>query len=216
MNLPPIYYEQVRKKSIWTTGDFKVALDFIKAHPGKLLEIGAAGSRLREFVSDYVGLDPHPMEGLIQGAWENLPFPDNSFDIIFSSQTLQMLSNPRKALEESMRVVKSGGYVMIIAPNLERPWSHIPSTRFYNHFQHAKLFVVRMGDSVRRLLGGMPFRVLPQNYVEARGMFERPDDDLKYLVSAYEVTRLFRSNYFRMIDRKSYMAGGMRCIFQKP
>jgi len=211
-----LYYEQVRRKSIWTNGDFKIALDFIKAHLGTLLEIGAAGSRLREFVSNYVGLDPYLMEGLVRGAWEHLPFPDNSFDIIFSSQTLQMVSDPRRCLEESMRVVKPGGYIIIIAPNLERPWSTVPSTRFYSRAQHVRLFLMRLWDSIARLFGAMPFRVISQNYIEVKGVFENPDDDMKYISSACEVARLFRKNNFRIIDRKGYLAGGMRFIFQKP
>ena len=215
MNSTPIYYEQVRRKSTWTEGDFKVVLDFIKAHPGKLLEIGAAGSRLGEFVANYVGLDPYPMEGLVQGTWEHLPFPDNSFDMVFSSQTLQMVTNPRRALEESVRVVNPGGYVIIIAPNLERPWSTAPSTRFYSRSQHVKLFFARLWDSFARLFGAMPFRVLPQNYVEAKGVFENPDDDMKYIPSALEIARLFRKHGLHVIARKSYLAGGMRFIFQK-
>ena len=127
-----------------------------------------------------------------------------------------MVSDPRRCLEEAMRVIKSGGHVIIIAPNLERPWSRVPSARFYNSFQRAKLFVIRFLDSMRRLVGDMPFRILPQNYVEARGVFERPDDDLKYLASACEVARLFRKHGFRIIARKGWLDGGIRFIFQKP
>lgn len=213
------YYSLARNKNDWSAGDLKRALDFIWEHPhGTLLEVGCGGSELPQKLPPtmhYVGLDPNADESQVRGVAEHMPFADSHFDIVFSAQTLQMLQDPRRGLIEMMRVTKRGGFVIIIAPNLERPWSRVPSARFYNFFQYARLFLVRVLDSVRRLFGGTPFRILPQNYVEAKGVFEYPDDDMKYITSAYEVARLFRKNNFRIIARKGYLDGGMCFIFKK-
>ncbi|MHA2124579.1 MAG: class I SAM-dependent methyltransferase [Promethearchaeota archaeon] len=44
----------------------------------------------------------------------NLPFSNNSFDCIFMYDTLQHVQNRKKALNECLRVVKSGGFVGVI------------------------------------------------------------------------------------------------------
>ncbi len=48
---------------------------------------------------------------------ENLPFNDEEFDAVVCRHVLWTLPNPRKALEEWGRVVKSGGKVVIIDGN---------------------------------------------------------------------------------------------------
>ncbi len=43
----------------------------------------------------------------------NMPFQDNYFDFCFSDQVLEHVEgNPYKAFEESIRVVKSGGFII--------------------------------------------------------------------------------------------------------
>jgi ubiquinone/menaquinone biosynthesis C-methylase UbiE len=45
---------------------------------------------------------------------ENLPFPDESFDFVMSVGVLKHITDKRKALEESARVLKPGGKMFII------------------------------------------------------------------------------------------------------
>lgn len=46
---------------------------------------------------------------------ENLPFADNSFDVVLIANALHVMSNPEKALREIDRVLKDKG--ILIAPN---------------------------------------------------------------------------------------------------
>lgn len=46
----------------------------------------------------------------------SLPFKDNYFDVVWSSHTLEHSDNPIKTLNEFRRVVKPGGYILIIVP----------------------------------------------------------------------------------------------------
>lgn len=46
---------------------------------------------------------------------ENLPFADNSFDVVLIANALHVMSNPEKALREIDRVLKDNG--ILIAPN---------------------------------------------------------------------------------------------------
>lgn len=50
---------------------------------------------------------------LIVGEAENLPFPDDTFDNMFSLGALNHVNNPGKALKEMARVVKPGGMVVV-------------------------------------------------------------------------------------------------------
>lgn len=48
-----------------------------------------------------------------QGDAENLPFPDNSFDLVISSQVLEHLPNFRKGLDEIYRVTKKRAIITL-------------------------------------------------------------------------------------------------------
>jgi len=47
---------------------------------------------------------------------EALPFPDNTFDFVFSSSVLEHINNKEKALKEMLRVCKPGGDVVFVVP----------------------------------------------------------------------------------------------------
>jgi ubiquinone/menaquinone biosynthesis C-methylase UbiE len=45
---------------------------------------------------------------------ENLPFPDNTFDIVLSTMSLHLWQNRQKGINEMRRVLKPGGRVLIL------------------------------------------------------------------------------------------------------
>jgi SAM-dependent methyltransferase len=60
------------------------------------------------------GLEP----GLIkEGVGEALPFPDWSFDIVFSTNVLEHVSDPAQVLAEAIRVTKPGGLIQVVVPS---------------------------------------------------------------------------------------------------
>ena len=54
---------------------------------------------------------------IIDAKGENIPFEDNSFDIVFSSTVIEHVDIPYKVLQESLRVLKPGGYLHFVYPN---------------------------------------------------------------------------------------------------
>lgn len=58
-----------------------------------------------------------PKAKLIEGNVEQLPFPGESFDIVFAVGVLMYLKDDREAVKEMARVAKKGGYVLISVPN---------------------------------------------------------------------------------------------------
>jgi ubiquinone/menaquinone biosynthesis C-methylase UbiE len=108
----------------------------------KLLEVGSGfGTNLavwiRRFHVDAYGVEPS-IEGFDQGymasrkllaangidpgrvvnsAGESLPFPDESFDIVYSANVLEHTRNPERVLAESVRVLRRGGLLHMEMPN---------------------------------------------------------------------------------------------------
>ena len=54
---------------------------------------------------------------IVNAHGENLPFPDNSFDIVYSTNVLEHTKDPEKVIREAIRVCKRGGIIQIVAPN---------------------------------------------------------------------------------------------------
>lgn len=77
-----------------------------------------------------VGVDPdspslseHRAAGmpLIRGVGETLPFVDESFDLVVSVWVLEHLKDPVSTLREVRRVLRPGGHLVFVTPNLRHP-----------------------------------------------------------------------------------------------
>lgn len=54
---------------------------------------------------------------LLASQAEELPFADETFDLIFSAYVLEHISNKKKTINEMKRVLKKGGMIITIVPN---------------------------------------------------------------------------------------------------
>jgi SAM-dependent methyltransferase len=100
----------------------------------KILNAGAAAgasSRWLSTLGEVVSLenDPEFISYLlqqdipvIQGSIENIPFPDNSFDIVCALDVIEHVADDARAVEELVRVCKAGGLVCITVPAFESLW----------------------------------------------------------------------------------------------
>lgn len=57
-----------------------------------------------------------------QGVGENIPFKRNTFDAVVSLYTIEHVQNVDKVIKESLRVLKSRGYIYMIIPNYGSFW----------------------------------------------------------------------------------------------
>ena len=92
---------------------------------GKLLDFGCGSKPYRALidVENYIGLDiersghNHDNEKIdVYYNGEYIPFDDNYFDSVFSSQVFEHVPNPNSILKEVNRVMKHGGYFLVTAP----------------------------------------------------------------------------------------------------
>lgn len=73
---------------------------------------------------------------ILQGSAENLPFEENSFDVIFCSHVLEHVTDEDKSLEEIKRVLKGGGVLIIGMPTALMSWiSYFSIMTFTTHIQ---------------------------------------------------------------------------------
>ena len=59
---------------------------------------------------------------IVCAAGEGLPFPEGSFDLILSHEVLEHVQDDRRAVQEMVRVLRSGGRAVIFVPNRGYPF----------------------------------------------------------------------------------------------
>jgi ubiquinone/menaquinone biosynthesis C-methylase UbiE len=96
----------------------------------RILDIGCGSGRLEKFLAlqestiDMVSADISPeskkyIRGeFVQCSMTDLPFQENSFDKVFCQQVLAHFRDGGRGIEEAFRVLKKGGKLMILTPNI--------------------------------------------------------------------------------------------------
>lgn len=110
-----------------------IAIDMIKKlNPERILDVGCGEgftlAKLRkekignylegiEYLQDAIdlGKEIHPDIKIRKGSIYELPYKDNSFDLVLCTEVLEHLADPRKGLKEILRV--SSKYCFISIPN---------------------------------------------------------------------------------------------------
>lgn len=119
------YESIVPLQRYWQRTRHKIILDFA-ADAGKTLDIGCGSSRVLLDLEDAVGVDVQIekirfIRGLgacgLAGSAFALPFPDEYFDCVISSQVIEHLPDVPVLFEEMIRVLKRGGRLIIGTPD---------------------------------------------------------------------------------------------------
>ena len=66
---------------------------------------------------------------------ENIPYPDNTFDVVFSKSFVEHFYYPEKIFNEAYRVLKPGGTIITLTPE----WQYIYKS-FFEDFTHRTPF----------------------------------------------------------------------------
>jgi len=124
---------------------------------------------------------------ILNAAGENLPYPDNRFDLILSHEVLEHVADDRLAVREMLRVLKPGGRAVIFVPNRGYPFEthgvfwrgkyYFGNKPFVNYLPRA--WRDRLAPHVRIYSGrdlARLFEGLPVKFVERRVVFGAYDN----------------------------------------
>lgn len=206
----PHYYEYARSAGGWESFPRREVLGYLKkkARTGlTILEIGCGTAEILGVLPTpmaYTGIErsayavesakarrqsSNPGARFVVGEAARLPFRDGEFDFVLMLYTLEHVADPRESLSEAVRVLKQGGGLIILAPNLEFPLASPNALRHRSFLYRAWFKFLRFGDYFKRIVGIYRFRTLRGNFAEHTGKYEKKDDDLRYAVSSWEVIR---------------------------
>ena len=106
---------------------------------GRLLDVGCGNRPYQPWlpdVAEYIGIDLNHQTGnpTLSALAHALPFTANSFDTVFSTQTLEHVESPHLAVAEMARVLRPEGYLILTVPQTwrlhEQPYDFYRYTRF--------------------------------------------------------------------------------------
>lgn len=87
-----------------------------RATKPRLLDVGCGIKPYEPFfrhaVAEYIGVDVANPAAELEGTVEDIPVPDESFDLVLCTQTLEHVDDPGRAVRELRRVVAPRGRVL--------------------------------------------------------------------------------------------------------
>jgi len=140
----------------------------------------------------------------------SLPFRDGVFDLVASYLVFEFVPDPRRGLEEMARVLKKGGILLIITPNLLSPiwplgdffrmlaggpsrpvWCETPRAAFSTFWRNLRLSLRKRFQTEPEFLYRMPD--LSCQKVVGR------DSDSVYLISPTDLGRFLKKRGFQVL-----------------
>lgn len=144
------------------------------------------------------------------GTAESLPYPDDTFDVVFSDNVLEHLADPEAVFAEVARVMKPGGRFLFKTPNV---YHYMPTIarltphRFHQFVNRLRgresedtfptLYRANSAGKIRRLASATGFSVASIERVEGRPEY------LRLSAPTYVIGYL----YERCVNSTSWLAG---------
>jgi len=113
---------------------------------GKTLDVGSKYGLVTkgkdvvavDIVKDYLRLNAHKDRVLADAC--NLPFINDSFETVVTTEILEHLEHPKKAVEETRRVLKNEGCAVMSVPNRYNVFSEPTHIHYFTERKVCRLF----------------------------------------------------------------------------
>lgn len=147
-----------RHRLVWLF--FQRFTDLLTGGGKKLLHFApepVLSSRLSKLPGlDYTSADLYDPSAMVKADITNLQFPDETFDVIYCSHVLEHVPMDRQAMRECLRVLKHGGYAVIMVPitadvTFEDPSITDPKERerLFGQWDHVRRYGPDFADRLR-------------------------------------------------------------------
>lgn len=173
--LSPSTLSLERHRLLWLY--LKQETDFF-SKPARLLHFAPEQAFFRRFKKlknlEYITTDLNSPLATVKADICNLPFPSNSFDIIFCNHVLEHIPDHLKALSELFRVLKPGGWGIFQVPqDLNREITFQDDTitdvkqrrKLFGQYDHVRVY----GRDYFEILASAGFTVIPIDYTGKLG-----------------------------------------------
>ena len=141
-----------------------------------------------------------------------IPFEENTFDTVGALCVFEHVPDMDSMLVEIARVLKPGGRMVILGPNLGGPhtavlglislaFKHHRFSHYPNLFEVIRACTLQVIWTIGLMLSGRPEFIYKYPYLsEGNLLFEQPDDDAIQLNLPVSYRNWFRKNGFRILQ----------------
>lgn len=172
-----------RHRLVWLY--FKRKTNLFSGHPLKMLHVAPEvifEKMLRsQLGSNYLTADLYNPSAMVKMDITNIQYPDESFDVIYCCHVLEHVPDDRKAMREFFRVLKQGGWAILLVPvNAKKTFEDFsitdPAERLNNFGDptHVRLYgpdyIERLRDAGFSVQLSRPSDFLTQEEIERMGI----------------------------------------------
>ena len=204
--------------------------DYLKHDDIRILQTSPTTSLYKRFKSqyhdNYTSSDIQQMPQVDEIInLEEIPYPDNTFDLILSKHVLEHVPDYPKALREIYRVLKPGGKIIFLIPSLdipktfECPQINTPElrSRYYRQFDHLRYFGIENVykdledtgfDTIKNIEKKIPkddmiYYLLSDEPVYIGIKPEKPKNNIKNIEEDPKINLQTRKNYCSLCENEN-------------
>ncbi|HEY3209508.1 MAG TPA: class I SAM-dependent methyltransferase [Actinomycetota bacterium] len=180
---------------VWRSGQerrLQLIRRYVPLEDRRILDVGCG---IGTYVKRFLAFSPHAygidvavhrlqessLPGLVAAAGENLPFGDETFDVLVFNEVIEHVRDDRQTIEDALRVLREGGHIVIYAPNRLYPFethgvvwrgkyrfgnifgvNYLPNRLRNKLVPHAKAYTT---SDIFKLWAGLPVRLIVHTYV---------------------------------------------------
>ena len=96
------------------------------------------------------------------GTLKSAKFPPNHFDVVTLQDVIEHVEDPESEMREIYRVLKPGGFVFIVTPDVDGIWSGLMGSAWY-HYKPGEHIMYFSQKTLRKVLTDAKFKNLSRN-----------------------------------------------------